>query len=89
MRVLRQYGCTACTALPCVPSTSQAWYPVEQMSAYYAGNSTAVLGNKKQLTNLLKYHIVAGRAIRASQLKDKMTLKMSNGETVMIHVTDK
>lgn len=67
----------------------QAWDTVTTMSTYYTGNESAITGNKKALTNLLKYHIVPDRALRASQLKDKTTLKMSNGETVMIHVTDK
>jgi len=67
----------------------QAWYTVDQMSTYYTGNATAITRNKKALTNLLKYHIVDGKAIRASSLKDKMKLKMMNGETVTVHVTDK
>lgn len=67
----------------------QAWYAIETMSQYYAGNASAVTGNKKQLTNLLKYHVVPDKAIRASQLKDNMMLKMANGETVQVHVTNK
>lgn len=67
----------------------QAWYTIDQMSTYYTGNVSAVVSNKKALTNLLQYHIVEGKAIRASALKDNMTLTMMNGEKVTIHVTDK
>jgi uncharacterized surface protein with fasciclin (FAS1) repeats len=59
------------------------------MSNYYAGNATAITGNKKQLANLLKYHVLPGKALRAGQLRDNMTLTMYNGETVMIHVSKK
>jgi uncharacterized surface protein with fasciclin (FAS1) repeats len=59
------------------------------MSTYYTGNATAVTSNKKALSNLLKYHIVEGKAIRASSLKDNMKLTMMNGEEVTVHVTKK
>jgi uncharacterized surface protein with fasciclin (FAS1) repeats len=67
----------------------QAWYTIDQMSTYYTGNTSAVTSNKKALTNLLKYHIVEGKAIRASSLKDKQKLTMMNGEEVTVHVTKK
>ena len=67
----------------------QAWYTIDQMSPYYTGNTSAIRNNKKALTNLLQYHIVDGKAIRASSLKDKTKLTMMNGETVTVHVTDK
>ncbi|WIA34511.1 hypothetical protein OEZ86_012834 [Tetradesmus obliquus] len=69
--------------------SDDAWYTIDTMSNYYAGNTTAISGNKKQLANLLKYHVLPGKALRASQLKDNMTLTMYNGETVMIHVSKK
>lgn len=59
------------------------------MSNYYTGDRDAITGNRTQLVNLLKYHIVPDRAIRASQLKNNMTLKMYNGETARVLVTDK
>jgi uncharacterized surface protein with fasciclin (FAS1) repeats len=59
------------------------------MSTYYTGNISAITSNKKALSNLLKYHIVDGKAIRASSLKDKQKLDMMNGESVMVHVTNK
>ncbi|KAF6260076.1 hypothetical protein COO60DRAFT_1700525 [Scenedesmus sp. NREL 46B-D3] len=69
--------------------SDDAWYTIDTMSNYYAGNTTAIMGNKQQLANLLKYHVLPGKALRASQLRDNMTLTMLNGETVMIHVTNK
>lgn len=59
------------------------------MSTYYTGNATAITSNKKALGNLLKYHIVDGKAIRASNLKDNMTLTAMNGEKITVHVTNK
>jgi uncharacterized surface protein with fasciclin (FAS1) repeats len=73
----------------CILPLPQAWYTIDTMSNYYAGNATAITGNKKQLANLLKYHVLPGKALRASQLRDNMTLTMYNGETVMIHVSKK
>jgi hypothetical protein len=67
----------------------QAWYTIDQMSTYYTGNASAITSNRKALTNLLKYHIVEGKAIRASSLKDKQKLTMMNGETLTVHITDK
>jgi uncharacterized surface protein with fasciclin (FAS1) repeats len=65
----------------------QAWYTIEQMSGYYTGNPQAVLGNRNALSNLLQYHIVDGKALRAGQLKDNTKLKMMNGEMVTVHVS--
>jgi uncharacterized surface protein with fasciclin (FAS1) repeats len=70
-------------------SSLQAWYTIDQMSTYYTGNASAITSNKKALTNLLKYHIVEGKAIRASSLKDKQKLTMMNGEALTVHITDK
>lgn len=74
-------------SLPLNQCFPQAWYTIDQMSTYYTGNISAITRNKKALTNLLKYHIVDGKAIRASALKDKQKLDMMNGESVTVHVT--
>lgn len=69
------------------PKTPQAWYTIEQMSGYYTGNPQAVLSNKNALANLLMYHVLDGKALRAGQLKEGQVLKMMNGEPVTVHVS--